>query len=647
MGLTRIGPVKIETDGHLNPSFRFRSQVDPAGLRDAEISGYFDWAVAEQLSELAANTDAAPTVGGHKGPLVLIWADDAKLQQFVGLYVLESFELAPDQPSSLGDAPVAGTLQACYVDLTVRDYVLTHSAVPKGNDFSLTAKSTVVSPFRPADDAGEEFLTPPGGTFRTRAFDPTYPRDVSVPTPSDSAAIGLYVGTVTDDDDDISSVVYPLFNLGKDEPLWLSQQGGNVRAFDRRAGREVYGPHPFLETTDILVTNGLVEFWVGNRGLAAFLNVRAFDGTTWREVGTVRLSTTALLRGARVVSLTQEACVVALSIQGIGEVRVTLKRGERMLRVEGHGRATTRTVRWYGLPPTVTEDGLTAGTGRFGSGLASGYVEFAWPPQLSNSEWSVAGWWKPTAASSSQAVSGLLSLMDADNAQAGSVYWDSADKKLKFVLDGTTVMSSALSFSAGTAVFFAARFSTTAGMALTVLVTGGTAAHASDGAQLSAGADSYVKFALGYQDGTTWGDGDWGDGVWGGVQVFNGVIDNLMLFSDRLTDDEASTLSAASTALGGLPDPEGRLVWYGSFDPSPTPTAGALTTGLIGDSSADANGITRAVAALDRGVVASGVGLSLGSTEARLAAIVAVAGDAAADQQAQFAAENTQQLRVR
>lgn len=381
MSLGWIGPVELEWDSHLAPTFKFTSQPDAANARDAEIGGYLDWAKAEQLSELCANTDAMPTIAGRKGVLVPIWADDTKLNQFVGWYVLESFDLDADHESSLSDSPVGFTLKACYLGQSP-NVVVARSSVPVGNDFALAATSVVVSPFRPADDAGDQFVTSPGGTFITREYDPTYPYDPAIQTPSDAANIGLYYGTVTDSTDDLTTVAFPALAWSKDAPTWLTQQGGNVRAYDRRAEREVYGPHPFLETTDLLITNGLLRAWVGNAGLAPFLNVEAFHSGSWREAGYVVLAdptgTDDVLVDARMVSVTPEEVVLAVRIQNGGDAFVSLRRGERMFRiVHGNGSViASRQVRWTGLAPWSRLASATQGTGKFGKGIDGSTADF-------------------------------------------------------------------------------------------------------------------------------------------------------------------------------------------------------------------------------------------------------------------------------
>lgn len=377
-GLAWVGPVKV--DWHSQPSMSW----DPPksdGLRIVKISGEYEWPTAEQLSELDANEGASVTIGGHHGVLVPIWMSNAPELNFtVGWYILESFPLGATVDQSATGLPV-GTITAAFLG-QAPELVIARGAVPKGNDFGLTARSLVVSPFRPEDDAGDRFLVDPGGSFATREYDPTYPHDTAALTPAESASIGFYTGTVTDSTDELETVCFPRLAWSKDAPRWLTQQGGNVRAYDRRAGREVYGPHPFLETTDLLVTNGLVRFWVGNRRLPPFLNVEAFAQSSWEEQGYLHLADpggTGALRGARLVYITPERVDVALSIQDQGDVFVSLCRGERGLRL-----SNARYARWSGLPPWGRVRATAQGDGKFGKGIdaSASYFRLRVPASL-------------------------------------------------------------------------------------------------------------------------------------------------------------------------------------------------------------------------------------------------------------------------
>ena len=80
------------------------------------------------------------------------------------------------------------------------------------------------------------------------------------------------------------------------------------------------------------------------------------------------------------------------------------------------------------------------------------------------------------------------------------------------------------------------------------------------------------------------------------------VIDHAMIFDGWMTDAEAAALLTATTPLGGLPLPEGRLVWFAPMDgDTPNPVAGSFATGRLSTTAADSLGFTRWVAVLKNG----------------------------------------------
>lgn len=130
------------------------------------------------------------------------------------------------------------------------------------------------------------------------------------------------------------------------------------------------------------------------------------------------------------------------------------------------------------------------------------------------------------------------------------------------------------------------------------------------------------------------------------------VIDNVMVFDAPLTQAEAAELLQSTSALGGLPTPEGRLVWYAPLDTdTPAPTGAAQASGRRTAAAADSVGFTRWVGVLKVGasdVAPFGVHVA-GSAAWDVAVGLATSAtdDTAAAQHAQFAAESDQRLRVR
>lgn len=358
-----VGPIQLAFHG--DPSYSWASAPTPAGTRRAQISGLIEWEPAHQLAEFMGNPERRVTVGADVGILEFLWAEDPLRRPFNGWYLLEDFDLDGDQPSSVSGV-VGFRLAGIYLG-PHRQVALAHSGRDRNNTVGVTAKDRVVSPFRPHDDEGDRFARPPGGTFATREYDasPGYDLDDDgVPV-----EIGFYAGPVGG----LAPIAFPEVS---DPPTWLAQRGGDVRAYDRREEREVYGPsHPFVETTDLAVTNGHLRYWVGNRLLAPFLNVQAYADGAWREAGYLMLADplgSAVLLGARLRRLTPELGTVVLTVRNQGEVMVTLRRGERMLRVQ-HGDASapsaTRLVRWTGVPPWTRLSSATQAPATFGQGV--------------------------------------------------------------------------------------------------------------------------------------------------------------------------------------------------------------------------------------------------------------------------------------
>lgn len=200
----------------------------------------------------------------------------------------------------------------------------------------------------------------------------------------------------------MTTVAYP---LGK--PRAATQRGGDCRARDLGEGRNIHGPHRFAATTQCQIDNGLIRLTVGASGVAPSLTVEAMTGlrgfgdvyvdtysdlypgsytaVAWTAQGTITIDSallTALLTSVRIVRLTPAAVTIRLVSPVMADAFVTLKRGERMVRIQhGSTRAplvtTNRRVSWTatGLTGSTATAGrvsetapLTLGFARFVSG---------------------------------------------------------------------------------------------------------------------------------------------------------------------------------------------------------------------------------------------------------------------------------------
>jgi hypothetical protein len=662
---TFLGPVRGQVY-NAGPSWASDSSL----LRSATFAGHLTVAGAEQMSELLANTARRVTIGGHTGVLEFVWSESGVVNNFNGWYLLEQFSF---EPYRIGDSTtyVAFTLDATYLG-SQRQPVVTRAARAKPNDFALSATSVLVNPlWDEASSPTDSFVTRPVGSFGTREYDASFPY-VTPDAAGTSRGLGFYTGPVTATEDLMEPVALAGPGIdGSTLPKWLTDRGGDVRAFDRRQAREVYGPsHPFAKASDLMVNNGLVRFWSCPLGMIPFLHVQAYRNAAWRDVGYVVFSSSESqsLTAIRLAALTPESATVVLVVQGLGEVSVSLRRGERMLRVQ-HGSdrfplvTAERMVEWRGIPPArYLPSALANGTGKFSNGLSyssDGVLQVQWPPVQPNTAWTVAGWWLPASASTALATSSLFQIADATG-QASILQFNTTGDKLQWIQGADTLETGLLSFSAGQAVFFCCRFNAATGRTLTTKVHTGAVSHVSNAfTGTGTTATNYDSLIIGASATQFWGSGTWGSGTWGGSDTYaGGVIDNLMLFDSWLTDSEAAALAGASSGLNALPAPEGRLILFVPFDPTPSPKGSALANGQRYEAtaengatrSADANGLTKALVTLNR-TVGSRPGLGMRQTTSRLelAAVLATAtaGDDIADHQAQYAAENFQELRVR
>lgn len=169
-------------------------------------------------------------------------------------------------------------------------------------------------------------------------------------------------------------------------PKAANLRGGDVRARDTTQARKVFGPHRFAGSGDLKVSNGLLRLTVDVAGAfpsvivsaytagaltsaaTTYTTTTVYDATTlyfddiyahlWTAMGSVIFDSPAVsasLASAHLVSLTPERATICLISTAIANVYVTLRRGERMLRIQ-HGSTRPpfltldRRVRW-GPPP--------------------------------------------------------------------------------------------------------------------------------------------------------------------------------------------------------------------------------------------------------------------------------------------------------
>lgn len=436
-------------------------------------------------------------------------------------------------------------------------------------------------------------------------------------------------------------------------PDWVSLRGGDVRAYNRSLEREVFGPsHPYPNTTDLLLTNGLVRFWVGNRGMIPFLNVDAFASGSWRHSGVLALAaddSDDVLLNARTLSVTPDLGTVALDVLNSGPIYLTLQRGERMIRVQ-HGSdrdevSAARYVRWLAAPPTRQLSTATA-AGKFNAGhrqnTGDTSSEFLWPTDVRDG-FTLAYWWLPAAGSASQAQSGLASLWDTSETRVLHSRFDTSDNRAKVTVGATTIQSSALTFAANDPVFVALRFSTSDGLALSVKTPTGTLEHVIAPSVVSLGVLDLLYLAFRTTGAGTWGGGTYGGGTWGGLITGLGTFDNLQIFDGYLSNDIIASLASAASALDGITGIEGRLRWFAPFDV--VPSVGALSGGRMVESSAGADGLKRMLASLGSVYSLYGGLASVDESADYLAALLD--DETAASVHNQFASAYSQEVRVR
>ena len=174
-------------------------------------------------------------------------------------------------------------------------------------------------------------------------------------------------------------VTYPLGT-----PFAARSRGGDCRAHDTAQARHIHGPHRFAATTDCRISNGMLRVTVGAAGETPVLWVDAWrppqgdDPPAWWPMGKVVIdatSVTALLTGVRLIRINPEAVTIRLVAPAIADVFVTLRRGERQVRIQ-HGSsrspsiATKRRVAWASpVPAGVAYDNRAEETSAYIPGL--------------------------------------------------------------------------------------------------------------------------------------------------------------------------------------------------------------------------------------------------------------------------------------
>lgn len=168
-----------------------------------------------------------------------------------------------------------------------------------------------------------------------------------------------------------------------------AERGGDVRLRDLSRGVDVRGPHVFTSSSFIRITNGLLRLDISGPGAvpAVTVSIRrgasiiddfysdtysdTYTGTNvpaeWLGMGTVSFDSTLVVATVtgRVVRCNREIATVRLVAPTVGDIFVTLRRGERMARVQhGTGRggvvSVTRRIRWSASPALTG----TVGSGR-------------------------------------------------------------------------------------------------------------------------------------------------------------------------------------------------------------------------------------------------------------------------------------------
>lgn len=544
---------------------------------------------ARQLEGLCSNPEEQITINGEQGVLEFVWLGARGVSSFTGWYLLRSATYAPIRPGDFIPL-VELRLEAVFLGNDLIP-VYVRSARLKKSEWGRQGEAIVPNPFWDDVPSGSDFLTPPGGTRATREYDSSSPMNLGT---GEARRLSFYRAPFVGSDP-FPSVVYPPVPAdtyaAHATPRFVTDRGHDVRLFDRARGHEVYDARPFFRlTTDIRVSNGLVDFWVGNPGMTPFLNVSIYLGGR-REVGCLALSPywdlASVLTAARVISATREEVVIGLMVRNQGEVIIGLQRGARMIQVisgsEHLGLVTGREIGWEALPPHI--ELLYAAIETVGAhrGLriqAGGRAVFRWPTNQSREEWALLVRWVPDNASATQPNSGVASMVNPEG-----LTFDASTQTIRWTADGVVLSSPPVSFAAQEPVTILMRHRA-GGRTLTVHV-GGTVTHSSDTETMSG---SWTGISFGQVGETVSGGGfgqqAFGEGPFGhstvtGGTKANGLIEHAKLFRDWISSEpEAAAAVSASGYYDNLPSPEGRMVSFWPFD-HPLDTFGSdLANGL-------------------------------------------------------------------
>lgn len=660
-GIAIIGPVACDI---WDAQFAWAGTPTASGMRPGSFTGTVPWAKATQLQELVANPDRQVTIGNETGVLEYVWSDDGFLRDFRGWCLLQTASINAGVEHSGDDAVVPVSISVVLIG--DRQVVVPRSARALTNAFSLGGAELLAAPLT-VSDGNPAFSAEPGGTTLEREFDAAHGDEFFGATP-DGRTLQLRIAAVGV----LPQLVLPAVEDTASPPAWVAERGGDCRAYDVSQGREVFGPsHPLEEPSDLVLENGLLRAWCGGRGIVPYFTVMTFVDGAWQQCGCVVLAdetTGPQLDGARLVAVTPDRVTAALRVRGIGDVYVTLKRGERMLRVQ-HGTtraptvSATRRIGWLGTPPTIAGLGdASSGAGKFGLSIALAAGDeipaFQWPAAVTPAAWTVAGWWIPDDDDTAHPLSGMFTIMDAAGGSVASLHHSGDDQVFLGEVGATVVETVPVSFSGGENVFFALRFDDVAGVRLTVATPNDGVVHVGDPSTAPASSSTFTQLVLAgwtfgesepFGSGPPFGD----DGPFGGaISAVNGRLDEMLVFAGRLTDSQVEALANAAVQLEGVPSTP-RPVWYAPFDVNGlAPTPDAVGSGRRVELGPDPIiGMSRMVAALTAIVagtdfaVASPSSVTVIDVMAGLA--TAATEDGAADLHDQFAAASEQEIRIR
>lgn len=325
--LAHIGPVQVTMLGNVKLS---HAANQDRNLRTFPLSGLMPVREAESLAELAINTHRQVSFRRHTGVLEYVRVGE---HVPAGMYIIERFDVDREHIDLLNDwAP----FRMDAVAVADRELILVRSARDKGDDFGLTPRTLVAYPYAGDDGRADDFTLRLPGTRFTRD--------------GESGALTLieraFVGT-----DDPFPPEAMISQAGQTSaPEWVTDRTFDVRLYDRREEREVYGPHTFAEPADIEMRNGLMRVQVGPRGVAPYLWARAWRAGAWRDVGCIGLERFVYdrLYSARLLHVNPERATVAVTADGIGDAHITLVRGWRGVIVSSPHLEPARSAGRYG-----------------------------------------------------------------------------------------------------------------------------------------------------------------------------------------------------------------------------------------------------------------------------------------------------------